>query len=384
MAKLLWISDAGRPTGFGTVTHAIAERLAGEGHEIHVLAVGWDAKYPYEGPLKLYRAEAGRSRSYLGFDRTVEMVRMVEPDLVVINEDVPMMLQRLIENPYDPEQILLRSQPILAYVPIDGTGIPQKWLELPKLVNVIPYTKFAARALGVPEDNAIHHGVDPVFRSLPHEERLEIRRKFGIEDDQFVIGRVDTNSGRKDWASTWKAIDLAIENGLDPDKTVALFHTKLNDPQSGVDLSALISRGQGRYIVTNEEGWPVEDLVKLINCFDVTLSTSRGEGWGLNLAQSLACGVPVIATECSSIPEVVGPSGILVPGVAHMTNPYGVDLVLADVERMSWELIEYAKNPKFRMTARSRGLEHVKQFDWDTTAARFNRIIAAILQEAAT
>lgn len=374
MAKILWISDAGRPTGFGTVTHALGERLAAMGHEIHVLAVGWDAAFPVEGPLKLYRAAARNEKAYLGYDRVVELLKRVEPDIVVVNEDPPMLMKRLLNNPYDPEKLLLKRQPVVAYLPIDGYGIPEEWKQLTQLVTVVPYTQFGADALGL--EYWVHHGVDDAYHPLSAGERRQARRDFNIDDDAFVIGRVDTNSGRKDWGSTWKAITTAFDLGLKENKTVALFHTKLKEPQSGVDLNALISRGRGKFMVTNETGWPVEQLVRLINCFDVTLSTSRGEGWGLNLAQSLACGVPVVATDCSSIPEVVGPGGILIDGIATMTNPYGVDLVLADTKVMAEELAYLARSPRGRLASlATAGLEHVKQFDWDASAATFHTII---------
>ena len=381
MARILWVSDAGRPTGFGTVTHALAERLCGMGHDIHVLAIGWDAKYPVPGPLKLYRAEAGPARNRLGLDRSVELVRLLEPDLVVLNEDAPMMARRLFDNRFDPDKVLLNSQPIVAYMPIDGTGIPPAWLDLTKLISVVPYTRFGARQLELPEDSAVPHGIDPVWRPYSTTERRQVRERLGIPLDAFVIGRVDTNSGRKDWGSTWKVIDLALQRGLSEDDTVALFHTKLKEPNSGVDLEALISRGRGKFMVTNEDDWPIEAVVDLVNCFDVSLSTSRGEGWGLNLGQSLACGVPVIATDCSSIPEVVGPGGTLLPGVATMTNPYGVDLMLADTDAMADVLIDYASNRKLRETASRAGIEHVTQFDWKESAEALDVRIERRLSE---
>lgn len=377
MAKLLWISDAGRPTGFGTVTHALAERLVRDyGHEIHVLAIGWDAKYPYEGPLKLYRAEAGPAHNHLGYDRTLELVNRIEPDVVVLNEDIPMSLKRLTANRFDPEKKVLGRQPIISYAPIDAYGIPQAWKDFAKLVTVVPYTRFGAEALGL--GGYIHHGVDPVFRRLPYVERMEVRKAFNIPPKAFVVGRIDTNSGRKDWGSTAKVMGGLTAGAERP--VVGIFHTKLNNPGSGVDLQAVLARQKGTTcIVTNETDWPVEDLVRLINAFDVTLSTSRGEGWGLSLAESLACGVPVVATKCSSIPEVVGPGGVLVEGQALMTNPYGVDLVLADYQKMAEELIRLSRDhPSTRALGRA-GMEHVKQFDWDETARQFNPIIQAHL-----
>lgn len=379
MAKLLWISDAGRPTGFGTVTHALGERLVEMGHDIHVLAVGWDAKYHVPGPLKLYRAEAGPFKSYLGMDRVAEMIKLVEPDLVMLNEDPPMVYRRLLENTYDQNKTLLKNQPVIAYMPVDFYDIPEQWVNLKNLVKVIPYTRFGADAFGL--NYWVHHAVESAFRPLPEDERREIRRSFDIDDDAFVIGRVDTNTGRKDWGSTWKAIDLALQKGLDESKTVALFHTKLHEPRSGINLGTVISRGRGQWKVTNETGWPVEDLVKFYNAMDVFISTSRGEGWGLTMAEALACGVPVVATNCSSIPEVTGPGALLFDPVASMTNPYGVDLKLADVDAMADALVYLHDNPDHRRELGQKGREHVGQFSWDFSAEMMRQYIEGRLAE---
>jgi glycosyltransferase involved in cell wall biosynthesis len=384
MAKLLWISDAGRTTGFSTVTHAIGERLAAMGHEVHVLAVGWDAKYPVAGPLKLYRAQAGDPPDYLGLSRTLELVDYVQPDLVVTVEDPAMVWRRFMDNRFDPEKKVLKRQPIVSYLPIDGYGMPQQWEQLKKLVRVVPYSRFGAEMLGIDPEEAIPHGVEPVWRPYSKAARLTARAALGIDPDAFVIGRVDTNSGRKDFSSTWKTINMALEEGwLPADKTVALFHTKLVDTMVGVNLRSLITRGAGKWMITNEMGWPVEKVVELVNCFDVTLSTSMGEGWGLNLVESLACGVPVIATDCSAIPEAVGPGGVLVEGRAEVTNPYGVDTILSDPLQMALELAKMYRGPKYRQGLGEKGRQHVAQFDWDTSARRFAAVIDEELAKAA-
>lgn len=393
MSTILWISDAGTTTGFGKATHEIAERLVADyGHEIHVLAVGWDAADPIETNLLLYRAGAGPTRHPFGYDRVVEMLAKVNPDLVVTLEDVPMLMKRLLENPFDKEQALLRGVPILAYTPIDGYNIPPAWLELGKHVNYLPMSRFGAKALGV--IGYAPHGVDEVFHPITPDRPLETtagtmtskadcKKAFGIDDDTFVIGRVDTNSGRKDWGSTWKVITQALPR-LKEDEIVAAFHTVANAPTSGVDLNALVSKGRGRFMITNSQEWPAADVAAFVNTFDVTLSTSRGEGFGLGLVESLACGVPVIATDCSSITEVVGPGGVLVPGVAHMTNPYGVDQVLADTHAMADVLVDLVEDPVRRVELGELGRQHVQKFSWDVAASQFNTSIAALLSEAAT
>jgi len=120
--KILWIGDGGTSTGFSRVCHEIGERLVADyGHSVDVLAIGYDAKTPINTNLRLWAAGMR-----MGFDRHLEVLQQVMPDLVIFNEDIPFTLRRLFDNPqYDPEQKLYRGPWKLAsYTPIDGEGFP--------------------------------------------------------------------------------------------------------------------------------------------------------------------------------------------------------------------------------------------------------------------
>lgn len=394
MARIAWISDAGRPTGFARATHEIGERLVAQyGHEIDVLAVGWDAADPFETGMKLHRAEAGPDRHYVGFDRTVSFVRKVDPDVVFVLEDPAILQRRIMSNPRDPEQFLRRYRPILAYLPVDGYNMPPDLLGLTKLTNVIAMSKFGQAAF--PGSKLVYHGVDPVvFHEATPETPVTIRsgerltskaacrEAFGLDPDAFIVGRIDTNSGRKDWGATFRVMDRYLEmEGLP--ETVSVWHTRRKAPGHGMDLEMLISRsasGRGKFVITDNDNWPIGDVVALMNAFDVFLTTSRGEGFGLNIAQVMACGVPVIATDCSAITEVVGSGGILVPGQGWMTNPYGVDMVTADVDAMAEQLAGLAMNPVHRAELGRQAKQHVLDtFNWDVSAAQIHGFIQAFV-----
>lgn len=399
MAKIAWIGDAGRPTGFSRVTHEIGERLvAKHGHDISVLAIGWDAADPFETRLKLFRSEAGPSRNYLGFDRVVPFLMKVQPDIVVTLEDPAILLRRITHNSQDPQEVLRRFRPILSYLPVDGYNLPGTFAELNDLTTIIAMSRFGQEAF--PGSRLAYHGVDPtVFREPtpeapimtsagPVKSKAECRETYQIPEDAFVIGRVDTNSGRKDWGSTWRVVDAYLQSAsqADRDRTVAFWHTKKSNPGHGIDLEAVISRGRGhggKYVITNRDNWSVGDVVAAMNTFDLLLTTSRGEGFGLTIAEAMACGVPVLATDCSAISEVVGPGGVLVPGKAFMTNPYGVDLVLADVEAMAAELAKLAGNPGRLFNLGAKAKAHVlANFNWDTTADLFHGFIEEVVAGA--
>ena len=100
---------------------------------------------------------------------------------------------------------------------------------------------------------------------------------------------------------------------------------------------------------------PQEDAPLLMAGAKVFLFPSLYEGFGTPIIEAMACGVPVISSNVASMPEVVGDAGILV-------DPYSVDSIRNAMERLS-------NDADLREELRNRGLERVKRFRWETSAA---------------
>ncbi len=103
---------------------------------------------------------------------------------------------------------------------------------------------------------------------------------------------------------------------------------------------------------------PRADLPALYQCASCTICVSLYEGFGFPVAESLACGTPVVASNSSSLPEVGGESAIYV-------DPYDA----GDIARGIREgLLEDSK------TARLARVEQAKRFDWDEAAKKLLRV----------
>jgi glycosyltransferase involved in cell wall biosynthesis len=86
-------------------------------------------------------------------------------------------------------------------------------------------------------------------------------------------------------------------------------------------------------------------------CF---LFPSQYEGFGLPPLEALSCGVPVVGSDSSSIPEVVGDAGVLV-------QP-------DDVRRMAGAVIAIATEPETRGSLSKRAVVQSARFSWGKTA----------------
>ena len=89
------------------------------------------------------------------------------------------------------------------------------------------------------------------------------------------------------------------------------------------------------------------------------------EGFGLPVLEAMTCGVPVACSNISSIPEVIGDTGILF-------DPYD-DEAIADAMR------RLLTDPDLLNVCRERGLERAKKYTWSATAA----LTLKVLREAA-
>lgn len=103
---------------------------------------------------------------------------------------------------------------------------------------------------------------------------------------------------------------------------------------------------------------PVDDasLTKLYSGALGLLHPSLCEGFGMPLAEAMACGCPVITSNLSAMPEVTGDAALLI-------DPTDLDAIAAALQRVSAE-------PVLREEMREKGLKRAAQLSWKTCAER--------------
>jgi glycosyltransferase involved in cell wall biosynthesis len=97
------------------------------------------------------------------------------------------------------------------------------------------------------------------------------------------------------------------------------------------------------------------DLTLLLNSAQALLHPSYCEGFGLPLAEAMACGCPVLTSDRSAMPEVVGNAGLL-------ADPL-------EVPAMGAALIRLIDEPALCAAMRQEGLRRAKRFQWCQFAA---------------
>lgn len=109
---------------------------------------------------------------------------------------------------------------------------------------------------------------------------------------------------------------------------------------------------------------PGEDLPGLYSIAELFVFPSFYEGFGLPVLEAMACGTPVITSNVSSLPEIVGNAGIVV-------NPKDVDAL---AEAMKKVLL----GEELKRSMISKGLERARRFSWETSAKETLKICQSL------
>ncbi len=319
MTGILISSNAPWSTsGYGNQTAMLASRLKAAGHDVGIScfygleggAIDW-------GGIKCYPTDQSRfgairvadyARHHFGGDQY--------NGLVMLLQDVWVLMQG-VQN--------YRATRLVSWCPIDHDPAPPMVIEFLKQTDarVIAMTEFGEKALndaGIETVGRIPHAIDTkVFAPRP-EERHNYRAGLKLPADAFVVGMVAANQGFPSRKAFPQVFEAFAEFQRKHDDAMLYLHSDVVGFNHGIDLPAL-GNAVGippTRLATSDQlmlhlGIPSELVAGVFNAFDVTCMPSLGEGFGIPLIESQACGVPVITTDWTAMRELCG-AGWLVDG----------------------------------------------------------------------
>lgn len=308
---LLILSDAvSASSGLARITRELATRVHDHLPEFRVGTVGYGGPGSRKLPFAQYHAEV---RDWMPLD-----LPQIWEDFCGDEQGILMSIWDLARLGWlgQPENPEFGKHPLCRwvrevkfkkwiYAPIDACGphgklsfpLKQTLLGFDRVLLYSQWSKEIVERSGVANTEAIPHGIDTdVFYPRDH---VEARFHFGnkvlgspmrIKSDEFLIGVVATNQPRKDWNLVFET--AAILRDVYERKVRLWLHTDALERHWS--LPTLAQDYQFGDAVVTLSDLTDEQMAWAYSACDVTLGIGRGEGFGYPLAESLACGTPVL------------------------------------------------------------------------------------------
>ena len=205
--------------------------------------------------------------------------------------------------------------------------------------------------------HVIYEGIDPVFRPAPPADVARVAMHYTLDRPYLLM--VGTLEPRKNHAAALHALAKLKAEGQPHRLVIAGGRGWLFEP-----IRWLVDELQLSNDVLFTGYAPAEDLPPLYTGAACVLLPSLYEGFGFPALEAMACAAPVVCSNVSSLPEVVGDAALLVP-------PHDID-ALAEAIRL------VITQPALAAEMRRRGQVQAARFRWDHCAAETAALYAAL------
>ncbi|MEL0592425.1 MAG: glycosyltransferase family 1 protein [Planktothrix rubescens PR222] len=175
-----------------------------------------------------------------------------------------------------------------------------------------------------------------------------IRKKYGIPDSPYLLS-LSTLEPRKNIAHLIRCFVKLVRQENIEDLQLVLVGSQGWDYKDILQEMSNYDSIKKRIVITGRVA--DEDLAAVYSDALVFIYPSFYEGFGLPPLEAMQCGVPVITSNTSSLPEVVGNAGIMV-------DP-------KDVDGLCNSILEIYNTPSLRGTMSLKSLEQSKKFSWE-------------------
>jgi len=199
--------------------------------------------------------------------------------------------------------------------------------------------------------SVVYPGVSGTLFPRGREEIIRVRRKYGIPEGPYALG-VSTLEPRKNLPHLMDCFFSVVQEEKIGDLNLVLAGTKGWKYEEILQSTCRIKDLRHRVILTGFV--PEEDLAPLYSGALFFVYPSLYEGFGLPPLEAMKCGTPVITSNVSSLPEVVGDGGLMV-------SP-------RDSDALCQAMVSLYRDESLRRKFSAKALERARNFSWGKAA----------------
>lgn len=363
------------------------------GREVTALGIGYDMT-EHNWPFQIIPVG---SMEFLGhipailhnFRHLHENGRWKPVEAVVVAMDVPVQDKLL--------QIDRAGIPYVGVFPVESGPFCATWAtSIARMNERLVISEFGEKMI---QDSGISAGYLPVgidtesWRRPEPDERKTIRKSLGFEDDEFVVLTVADNQERKNLSAAAEIISRARKKI----NAKWVLVTRVGSPVGWKLGDMAVDFDIGEHMTAFDRGLPFDRLWILYAAADAFLLTSKAEGLCLPILEAMSCGVPVLATECTAVPEHIyqdpdwnrledgkwnkgrpkGQRGFSIPVEFTTIDPWGNSVrSFANPKEGAKALVNIAKmNPRALNDVVERSMEYARERTWHKAGTVLNDTI---------
>jgi glycosyltransferase involved in cell wall biosynthesis len=179
-----------------------------------------------------------------------------------------------------------------------------------------------------------------------------VRGRYGIGDGPYILS-VNSIDIRKNMHQAIRAFTRLVRQERLGDLQLVIAGSAGSGSSLLTGAVAEAAEARGRII---QAGFVDDaDLAALYSGATAFLYPSFYEGFGLPPLEAMQCGTPVITSNASSLPEVVGEAGVMVPA--------------DDLDALCAAMLDLVTKPALRRSLQEKSLARAAEFSWQRTAA---------------
>ena len=200
-------------------------------------------------------------------------------------------------------------------------------------------------------------GTDEIFEKKSYIPKEILKKKYGIPENPEYILSVSTIEPRKNFMQVLKTFQLFRDRY--PKRDIYLVATgQCGWKQEG--LKKILDNHPFRDKIIFTGYSPLEDLPSLYHHASVFLYLSHYEGFGLPILEAMKSGTPVISSNTSSMPEVLG-------GAGELVSPDNTEEIVHAMEKI-------LLNENHAKALIKKGLKRSELFSWEKTAKQVIKV----------